>query len=64
MVVFQDQGENLASIYKDEFQINIKYNEELQGFLKQILTQKGIEKIRLFRKSKYRTYASIAGLKA
>ena len=62
LVVYNDKRDNLSSINTDEFKSNAKYNEDLKEFLTLVLTQKGIEKIGLFGKSKYKTYTSVVGM--
>jgi len=61
-IIYKDERNNETSINTEEFQSNIKYNEDLKDFLTPILTQKGIEKIGSFGKSKYKTYASVVGI--
>ena len=61
-VIYNDERDNLSSINTDEFKSNAKYNKDLKEFLTPVLTQKGIEKIGSFGKSKYKTYASVLGM--
>ena len=49
-VVFQYENNNEMSVNVEEYQTNIKYNEELRNFLQPILQQKGVDKVKKYGK--------------
>ena len=48
-------------VIAEEYRTNLKHNEDLKNFLQPILQQKGVEKVKKYRK-KMKTYAEVLKL--